>query len=134
MVLGQKQMKSNLKPFPAGPGGALRCLSLLFLPPEPEWPVLPAELLLGQGGPCLTHPPHPARSLSLYCFFFMGFRHGCGNCPGGPVVKTSCFHCRGSLFCPWLVKKDANAMRGLARKKNWGVILIAHVIAPLDIT
>ena len=38
-------------------------------------------------------------------------------------------------FCPWLVKKDANAMRGVARKKKKsGVILIAHVLAPLDIT
>ena len=100
--------------------------------PDPVWPVL----LLGWGGLCLTHPPHAARSLCLYCFFFVNFSLRCGNSPHSPVVNTPYFHCRGSLFHPWLVKKDATCYLWCGQKntnkqkQNFD----PHVPAPLDIT
>ena len=34
------------------------------------------------------------------------FRNSLQDFPGGPVVKTPCFHCRGHGFDPWLGKQD----------------------------
>ena len=39
-----------------------------------------------------------------------------GDFPGGPVVKTPCFHCRGPRFHPWSGK--FRMPRGVAKKKK----------------
>ena len=31
---------------------------------------------------------------------------GYGDFPGGPVVRTLCFHCRGHRFDPWSGNSD----------------------------
>ena len=40
------------------------------------------------------------------------------NFPGGPVFKTSRFQCREYGFNPWLGVKMANALGGVAKKKQ----------------
>ena len=34
-----------------------------------------------------------------------GGKKGMRDFPGGPVVRTLCFHCRGPRFNPWLGQK-----------------------------
>ena len=36
--------------------------------------------------------------------------------PGGPVVKTLCFQCRGHKFDVWSVNKDLVKLHSVARK------------------
>ena len=40
---------------------------------------------------------YPLVLVSKFFFQKLGF----GDFPGGPVVKTLCFHCRGCRFSPW---------------------------------
>ena len=43
--------------------------------------------------------------------------YGLGEFPGGPVVRTLHFHCRGLGFDPWLGTKIPKAMwRGLKKR------------------
>ena len=40
--------------------------------------------------------------------------------PGGPVVKTLYFHCRGTLYFPWMGNEDSTCcVRPKNRKKNY---------------
>ena len=71
-----------------------------------------------------------------------------GDHPGGPVVKTPCFHCRGHRFSSWegnftshmllaVVKKKTKKVEdennGAKKRKNWvmarkrGPLLILRV-------
>ena len=43
----------------------------------------------------------------------------CWDFPGGPVVKTPCFHCRGHRFDPWLGKIPMpHGVTGKKKKKK----------------
>ena len=48
------------------------------------------------------------------------FNHSCSyghqDFPGGSVVKTPCFHCRGHGFNPW--SGNFRMLRGVAKKKK----------------
>ena len=38
--------------------------------------------------------------------------------PGGPVIRTACFHCRGNRFDPWLGNQDPTSRAAQPKKKN----------------
>ena len=38
--------------------------------------------------------------------------------PGGPVVRTSLFHCQGPKFRPWLVNEDPASQKQKTRQKH----------------
>ena len=45
--------------------------------------------------------------------------------PGGPVVRTLCFHCQGVGFDPWLVwRKKKKKMMSINLNNNCGVTLL----------
>ena len=62
--------------------------------------------------------------------------------PGGPVVKTLCFHCRGPRFNPWLGGTEILQVLQLGQKKKKGlgptmegncqVILTATIVDKLE--
>ena len=43
-----------------------------------------------------------------------------GEFPGGPVVRTQCFHCRGHGFNPWGNKILHATWHGQKKKRNGG--------------
>ena len=63
-------------------------------------------------------------SLLYFSIFFamsevLHFENQFRHVPGGPVVKTPCFHCRGHGFNPWSGKKDpASRMLWPKRKSS----------------
>ena len=62
-----------------------------------------------------------ARCPVLWVFIFSALKWGRQDCPGGPVVKTPRFHCRGHGFDPWLGTKIPHAVqRGQNFLKRWG--------------
>ena len=38
---------------------------------------------------------------ALHGYYIFPLKEGWGDFPGDPVVKTSCFQCRGHRFNPW---------------------------------
>ena len=46
--------------------------------------------------------------------------------PGGPVVKTLCFHCRGRGFDPWLGKFRMPHSVAKKKKKKKNVLTISR--------
>ena len=38
--------------------------------------------------------------------------------PGGPVVKTPCFHCRGHRFNPWWGNQDLTCCKAWQKQTN----------------
>ena len=50
-------------------------------------------------------------------FFILFFKtKQARNIPGGPTVKTLCFHCRGPRFDPWLGTQRSHMQCGLAKR------------------
>ena len=45
-------------------------------------------------------------------------REGFGEFPGGPLVRTLCFHCQGPRFNPWLGNKDPRSHSVQPKKKK----------------
>ena len=44
--------------------------------------------------------------------------------PGGPVVKTLCFHCRGRGFDPWGGRSHMLCSLAKKGKKDWGLLFL----------
>ena len=42
------------------------------------------------------------QKISFFSLYWQDFKRLVTDFPGGPVVKTPCFHCRGHGFDPWL--------------------------------
>ena len=48
--------------------------------------------------------------------------------PGGPVVRTLCFHCRGHGFDPWSRNLDPACRAAQPKKKDWKSSPFAHFL------
>ena len=63
---------------------------------------------------------HQESPLQWWFILNIIYKTDLGDFPGGPVIKTPCFHCRGPGFHPWLGKQNPTCHMAQQRKKRKG--------------